>query len=226
MPKAVRSGTLQNAIACGGLGSQPRACRITQQPVQAVQNQDAFARTSRNPAPSPGSAIGRVVIGMQRKQPQPWAIAPGHSSATSAHPQRIKPFSARPLAALDQLPAQAIAALELLPAHSLKHPQRFQNSPRLLFPQREQVGLKFRIVEIQLNHRTLQSMGAQVMLEGVKIRASRRLAHSGHGPIQPCGRLWLMQPKLGIGDGLGGFDHPDAGSRVVDQHGAAGELLA
>ena len=32
-------------------------------------------------------SIGRVVIGVERKQPQPGAIAPGHSSAAAADPQ-------------------------------------------------------------------------------------------------------------------------------------------
>ena len=48
-------------------------------------------------------------------------------------------------------------------------------------------------------------------LEGVKISGTRRLIHGSHGPIKLRRRLGLMQPKLRVGDGLGGLDQPDAG---------------
>ena len=56
----------------------------------------------------------------------------------------------------------------------LVHPgerQRFQDSPRFLLAQREQVGLKLGIVEIKLNHQKPRSLEAQVMFKGLKIDA-------------------------------------------------------
>ena len=63
-------------------------------------------------------------------------------------------------------------------------------------------------------------------LEGVKISGLRRLIHGRHGPIKLRRRLGLMQPKLRVGDGLGGLDQPDTGLWVVDQNGTARKLLA
>ena len=63
-------------------------------------------------------------------------------------------------------------------------------------------------------------------LEGVKISGLRRLIHGSHGPIKPSRRRRLMQPKLGVGDGLGGLDHPDTRLSGVDQNGPTRKLLA
>ena len=60
--------------------------------------------------------------------------------------------------------------MELLPGHGLEKAEGLGNSPELLFAKEEQVGLKLRIVEVELNR-----------------------------------RLGLMQPRLGVGDGLIGF---------------------
>jgi hypothetical protein len=57
---------------------------------------------------------------------------------------------------LDQFPTQALAALELVPGHGLEKAQGLENSPDLLFAKGEEVGLKFRIVEVELNHRLLR----------------------------------------------------------------------
>ena len=35
-----------------------------------------------------------------------------------------------------------------------------------------------------------------------------------------------MQPQLAVGDGLGGFDHPDPGCAAIDHNCAPSELLA
>ena len=93
------------------------------------------------------------MIGVERKQPQPGAISPGHCSATAADSQGIEPFAVGPLAALDQLPTQALAALELVPGHGLEKAEGLENSPDFLFAKGEQVGLKFWIVEVDLNQR-------------------------------------------------------------------------
>ena len=48
------------------------------------------------------------------------------------------------------------AAKELAPGHGLEKAEGLENSPDFLLAKGEQVGLKFRIVEVELNHRLLR----------------------------------------------------------------------
>ena len=72
--------------------------------------------------------------------------------AATADSRGIPPFTRIPLSALNQLPAQTFAALQFLPTHCLEQAQGLENRPGVLLVQSQQVGLKFRVVEVELNN--------------------------------------------------------------------------
>jgi len=92
------------------------------------------------------------VIRVKGEQAQPWPIPPGDGSAAARDAHRVEPLTVWPLAALDQFPTQTLAGLDLLPGHRLQKFECLENSPGFRFVEREQVGLEFGVVEIQLNH--------------------------------------------------------------------------
>ena len=94
---------------------------------------------------------------MERQQPEPGAIAPGHRPTAATDPQGIQPFALRSPTGLNQLPAQPLAALQLLPAHGVEQAKRLEHCPGIWLVEGQQIGLKFRVVEVKLNHWLCQS---------------------------------------------------------------------
>ena len=98
------------------------------------------------------SAVGRVVVGVQREEAEPVANAPGHAPPAAAHPQGVEPLALGALTALDQFSAQSLAEHKLLPVHRLLEAQGFEHRPGFVLLEGQQVGLNLRIVEIQGDH--------------------------------------------------------------------------
>ena len=115
----------------------------------------------------------------------------------------------------------ALAGLDLIPGHRLQKSQCLENSPGILFVEREQIRLEFGIVEIQLNHvppKCCSSAFRSAALGGSpmanKARSSRAEA-SG---------WWSQSSESGMV--MSCLDHPHARLAAVDQHSAPGLLLA
>ncbi len=92
------------------------------------------------------------MVGVQRQEAEPVAIAPGHGPAAAAHPQGDEPLALGALTALDQFSAQSLAEHKLLPVHRLQEVQGFEHRPGFVLLEGQQVGLNLRIVEIQGDH--------------------------------------------------------------------------
>ena len=65
-----------------------------------------------------------------------------------------------------------------------------------------------------------------MLLQRHQISSAGSLINGGHRSIKASVRFRLVQPKFAVGNGLGGFDHPDPGLAAVDHDGATSELFA
>ena len=142
--------------------------------------------------PSSLPAVGRVVVRGDRQQTDELAVPVSRGPSRLGDPQRIHRRDSRGWRdADDLLPFQAVVRIDLAPRHAAQFVQRFQRGMSVGLGQREQVVLKYRVVQIE------PDLGGRRRLSHSTAPEQLRRTRRSPDGIWPNPRPWRGLRRLG-----------------------------